>query len=146
MNLINHVALHADDYPTRLINREEIYAMNNQMGSALPTEKLDRTNYTSWEYKMHPYLIGQGYWSYIQGARENQPDSTHANYPAWEQAASRVMYCLASCVHDHMLGYIRDSKTPNEAWEKLKKIFTTNTTAVTILHYMGQVVTTPCSI
>ena len=28
-----------------------------------------------------------------------------------------------------MLGYIRDSKTPNEAWEKLKKIFAANTTA-----------------
>ena len=28
-----------------------------------------------------------------------------------------------------MLGYIRDSKTPNEAWEKLKKIFVANTTA-----------------
>ena len=103
--------------------------MNNQMGSALPTEKLDRTNFTSWEYKMHQYLVGQGYWSYIQGAHEDQPDSTHADYPAWAQAASRVLYCLASCVHDHMLGYIRDSKTPKEAWEKLKKIFAANTTA-----------------
>ena len=74
------------------------------MGSALPPEKLDRTNFTSWEYKMHQYLVEQGYWSYIQGAHEDQPDSTYANYPAWEQAASRVLYCLASCVHDHMLG------------------------------------------
>ena len=28
-----------------------------------------------------------------------------------------------------MLGYIRDSKTPKETWEKLKKIFAANTTA-----------------
>ena len=28
-----------------------------------------------------------------------------------------------------MLGYIRDSKTPKEVWEKLKKIFAANTTA-----------------
>ena len=39
--------------------------MNTQMGSALPTEKLDRNSFTSWEYKMHQYLVGQGYWSYI---------------------------------------------------------------------------------
>ena len=71
--------------------------MNNQMGSALPTEKLDGTNFALWEYKM--------------------------------QGASRVLYCLASCVHDHILGYIRDSKTPKEAWEKLKKIFAANTAA-----------------
>ena len=45
------------------------------------------------------------------------------------QATSCVLYCLASCVHNHMLGYIRDSKTPKEAWEKLKKIFTDNTAA-----------------
>ena len=39
------------------------------------------------------------------------------------------MYCLATCVHDHMLGYIRETKTPKEAWENLRKIFTANTTA-----------------
>ena len=99
------------------------------MGSALPTEKLDRTNFTLWEYKMHQYLVGQGYWSYIIGTHKNPPNSTHADYPAWEQAASRVLYFLAWCIHDHMLGYIRDSKTPKEAWEKLKKIFAANTVA-----------------
>ena len=50
-------------------------------------------------------------------------------YATWVQAASRVMYCLATCVHDHMLGYIRDAKTPKEAWENLRKIFAANTTA-----------------
>ena len=78
---------------------------------------------------MHQYLVGQGYWSYITRAHENQPNSTHADYPTWEQPASRVLYCLSSCVHDHMLCYIRDSKTPKEAWEKLKKIFVANMTA-----------------
>ena len=92
----NYVALHAGDYKNQLTNREEINAMNNQMGIALPTEKLSRTNLTSWEYKMHQYLVGQGYWSYIKGAHENQPNSTHADYPALEQAVSRVLYCLAS--------------------------------------------------
>ena len=55
--------------------------MNTQMGGALPTEKLDRTNFASWEYKMHQYLVGQGYWSYIEGAHESQPNPTHAGYP-----------------------------------------------------------------
>ena len=103
--------------------------MNTQMGSALPNEKLDRNNFASWEYKMHQYLVGQGYWSYIKGAQEDRPDPKDANYATWEQAASRVMYCLATCVHDHMLGYIREAKTPKEAWENLRKIFAANTTA-----------------
>ena len=103
--------------------------MNTQMGSALPTEKLDRTNFAIWEYKMHQYLVGQGYWSYIEPAHESQPNPTHTDYPAWEQAASHVLYCLSSCVHDHMLGYIREAKTLKQAWENLKKIFAANTAA-----------------
>jgi hypothetical protein len=77
---------------------------------------------------MNQYLVGQGYWSYINGALENKPDITHATYPTWEQGASRVMYCLATCVHDHMLSHIHDAKTPKEAWENLKKMFAANTT------------------
>ena len=103
--------------------------MNTQMGSSLPSEKLNRSNYSSWEYKMRQYLVSQGYWSYINGALENKPDNTNANYPTWEQGASRVMYCLATCVHDHMLSHIRDAKMPKEAWENLKKMFATNMTA-----------------
>ena len=92
--------------------------MNTHMGKALSIEKLDRNNFASWEYKMHQDLVGQGFWIYVEGA--------HADHPAWEQAASRVMYCLASCVHDHML--IGEAKTPKETWGNLKKIFTANTT------------------
>ena len=40
----------------------------------------------------------------------------------------KSLNCLASCVHDHMLGYIREAKTPTEAGGNLKKIFVANTT------------------
>ena len=30
---------------------------------------------------MNQYLVGQGYWSYINGALENKPDITNTNYP-----------------------------------------------------------------
>ena len=42
----------------------------------LPSEKLDRNNFASWEYKMHQYLVGQGYWSYIEGAHIDRPIET----------------------------------------------------------------------
>ena len=38
------------------------------------------------------------------------------------------MYCLATCVHDHMLSHVQDAKMPKEAWENLKKNFATYTT------------------
>ena len=77
---------------------------------------------------MHQYLVEQSYWSDIEGAHVDRPIETAPGYATWEQAASCVMYCLATCVHDHMLGYIRDAKTPREAWENLHKIFAANTT------------------
>ena len=78
---------------------------------------------------MHQYIVSQGYWSYVEGAQENQPNLAHADHPAWEQAASRMLYCLASYVHDNMLGYIWEAKMLKEVWGDLKKIFAANTTA-----------------
>ena len=77
---------------------------------------------------MNQYLVGQGYWSYINGALENKHDIPNTNYPTWEQGASRAMYCLAICVHSHMLSHIQDAKMSKEAWENLKKIVTANMT------------------
>jgi hypothetical protein len=86
--------------------------MDRGVGSFLPTEKLDRTNYASWSYNMHQYLLGQGYWSYVDGANDIAPDPTYASFPAWEKSASRVMYCFASCVREQLLSYICDAGTP----------------------------------
>ena len=72
-------------------------------------------------------VSSQGYWSYSKGVHEDQPGPTAPEYATWEQAAGRVMYCLATCVHDHMLSYIREAKTPKKAWENLRKIFAVNT-------------------
>ena len=44
--------------------------MDRGMASSLPTEKLDRNNYASWSYKMHQYLLGHSYWSYVEGAND----------------------------------------------------------------------------
>ena len=49
--------------------------MNTHMGSALPTENLDRAMFLCWGYKMHQYLVAQGYWSYIQGSHAIQPNT-----------------------------------------------------------------------
>ena len=51
----------------------------------------------------------------MEGVNEVASDSSHKDFPTWEQAAGRMLYCLASYVHDQMLGYIRVAKTPKEA-------------------------------
>ena len=96
------------------------------MGSSLPTKKLDRSNYASWPYKMHQYLLGHGYLSYVEGANDASPDVTHRDFPSWEQAAKRVIYYFKSSVKDQLLGYIWDAMTPKVAWTNLKRDFATS--------------------
>ena len=67
--------------------------MDRGMASSLPTEKLDRSNYASWSYKMHQYLLGHGYWSFVEGTNEVAPEPSHKDFQVWEQGASRVLYC-----------------------------------------------------
>ena len=50
--------------------------MDRSIVSSLPTEKLDRTNYASWSHKMHQYLLGHGYRSYVDGVNDPAPEST----------------------------------------------------------------------
>ena len=58
--------------------------MDRGMASSLPTKKLDISNYASWSYKMHQYLFGHGYWSYVDGANDTTPESPHRDFSAWE--------------------------------------------------------------
>ena len=64
------------------------------MESSLPTKKLDRTNYASWSYKMHQYLLGHDYWSYVEGANDAAPEPTHRDFPRGSN--QRAGYYIAS--------------------------------------------------
>ena len=46
-----------------------------------------------------------------------------------EQEVSRVMYFVTVCMHNHMLSYIQCIRTPNDATNNLKNMFTTNACA-----------------
>ena len=85
------------------------------------------TSTASSSYKMNQYLLGHGYWSYVEGANDEAPESTHGDYPAWEQSASRVLEYFASCVGEQLLS-VRCAKMSKGAWENQKKVFTASTT------------------
>ena len=101
--------------------------MDQGMGTSLSTKKIDRSNFASRSYKMHQYLLGHGYGSYVEGANGVSTDSTHKDFLAWEQSTSKVLYCFTSSFGDQLLKYIQDPKTPKEAWTNLKKVFTEST-------------------
>ena len=114
--LCNRQAFHTDNANT--IWTQSDREMDKGIGSSLPTENLDRRNYASWPYKMHQYLLGHRYWSYMEGANDAAVEPTHRDFPTWEQVPSRVLYNLASCVTDHMLDYTRHQRKLGGIWRR----------------------------
>ena len=86
----------ATDFSENLISvKNRKNKMDRGMASSLPTEKVNRSNYASWSYKMHQYLLGHGYWSYVDGPNDTTPDSAHRDFLAsnsWQAEFSTVLY------------------------------------------------------
>ena len=75
------------------------------MGSLVPTKKLDRSNYICWSYKMHQYLLGHGYWSYLEGENDASPNST-PSFPSLEIGGKQSsvllqIYCEQPAIEPH---------------------------------------------
>ena len=41
--------------------------MANDNGSQIVTEKLDKSNFPTWKFRITNFLLGKGYWEYIEG-------------------------------------------------------------------------------
>ncbi|MCO5598211.1 hypothetical protein L7F22_052303 [Adiantum nelumboides] len=105
--------------------------------SGLVNDKLDKNNFHAWKFRMTNFLMGKGYWDYIDGNQEEMPDLPDVNPTAeqikafkdWNQGARKVMYWLSVSVQDTMIGHIQDATSPKQAWDRLVSVDTTNTKA-----------------
>ena len=110
---------------------------NNDALGKIVGDKLDKNNFHAWKFRMTNFLMGKGYWEYIDGDQEEQPEIPERNATAaqtktvkdWNQGARKVMYWLSVSIHDSMIGHIQDANTPKEAWDRLVSFETTNTKA-----------------
>ncbi|MCO5567849.1 hypothetical protein L7F22_021545 [Adiantum nelumboides] len=105
--------------------------------SGFVSDKLDKNNFHAWKFRMTNFLMGKGYWDYIDGNQEEMPDLPDVNPTAeqikafkdWNQGARKVMYWLSVSVQDTMIGHIQDATSPKQAWDRLVSVDTTNTKA-----------------
>src|SRR5271170_7486537 len=110
---------------------------NNDGLNQVVSEKLDKNNFHAWKFRMTNFLMGKGYWEYIEGDQEDAPElpeeiATAAHVKAfkeWNQGARKVMYWLSVSIHDSMIGHIQDASSPKQAWDSLVSMDTTNTKA-----------------
>ena len=114
--------------------KEKLAAEN---ASQIVTEKLDKNIFPAWKFRMTNFLMGKGYWDYIEGDLEEALEIPEENATAaqtkafkeWNQGARKVMHWLSLNISDSMLGHIQDAMLPKEAWDSLVKQFPVNTKA-----------------
>ncbi|MCO5559375.1 hypothetical protein L7F22_012974 [Adiantum nelumboides] len=105
--------------------------------SGFVRDKLDKNNLHAWKFRMTNFLMGKGYWNYIDGNQEEMPELSNVNptteqinaFKDWNQGARKVMYWLSISVQDTMIGHIQDATSPKQAWDMLVSFDTTNTKA-----------------
>ena len=52
---------------------------NNDELSNIVSEKLDKNNFHAWKFRMISFLMGKGYWEYIEGDQEDAPELPEEN-------------------------------------------------------------------
>ena len=51
-------------------------------GGQIVTEKLDKNNFPAWKFRMTNFLMGKGYWQYIEGDLEEALEILEENATA----------------------------------------------------------------
>ncbi|KAJ4971777.1 hypothetical protein NE237_004876 [Protea cynaroides] len=95
-------------------------------------EKLTHTNYIDWKYCLESYLKGQDLWEVVNGADTNQPNDSSENSEAirkWKIKAGKTLFVLKATTQKELLDYIRDAKSPKEAWDAFATLFSKKNTA-----------------
>lgn len=73
---------------------------------------------------MMSYLEGQDLWEVVGGSDITPPPTEKAEeLKKWKIRAGKAMYVLKISVETEFLQYIKDAKTPKEAWDTLASLF-----------------------
>ncbi|KAH0675011.1 hypothetical protein KY285_022812 [Solanum tuberosum] len=86
-------------------------------------DKLNASNYGSWSTRMQYYFLGLELWDIIGGSDTTPPTDAEVA-KRWKVKAGKAMYALTVTIEDEFLQWIKNAKTPKEAWDTLATIFT----------------------
>ena len=85
-------------------------------------KKLNNQNYNTWSLHMESYLQGQDLWE-IVGGNEVTPPEDAAALKKWKIKAGKTTFAIRTTIEDDMFEHIRHTKSPNEAWDTFKALF-----------------------
>jgi hypothetical protein len=78
--------------------------MSNDINQIV-SEKLDKNNFHAWKFRMTNFLMGKGFWDYVEGGNEDPPELPEENATAveikafkdWNQGACKQGHVLVVC-------------------------------------------------
>ncbi|KAL3676442.1 hypothetical protein R1sor_026390 [Riccia sorocarpa] len=97
-------------------------------------EKLDKTNYSVWKFRMKTFLLGQGLWELVTGEEEEpivvptDPTNVLAR-KEWMKRSFQAVHYIALTVGASYIGHIQDCDSPKKAWDALSNLFQSGTKA-----------------
>ena len=113
-----YVEIHKSQVLQRLHRPCEENQLSNMAGintiNQIVSEKLDDNNFHAWKFRMNNFLMGKGYWEYMEGEHEEAPvildeNPTAAQVKAfkdWNQGARKVLHWLSINIKDTMIGHV----------------------------------------
>jgi hypothetical protein len=64
------------------------------------SEKLDKNNFHAWKFRMTNFLMGKGFWDYVEGENENPPKLPEENATAVKKG---IQGLEPGCTQGHVL-------------------------------------------
>ena len=88
--------------------------------NAFQIEKLDGSNYESWTVQMPTLLIHSGYWNVVSGKVKKKSLAGEAEKIKWDTEDEKALATIILSVKPSQLGYIKNTISTSEAWQKLQ--------------------------
>ena len=97
-------------------------------------EKLGNENYHSWKFSMKMYLVGKDLWEIVDGSETQPSEEDVEGRRKFRKRANLALAAIGLAVQPNLQIYVRNCKTPTEAWDSLQGRFEKKTLAKKIFH------------
>ena len=85
-------------------------------------EKLDKSNFQAWKFRMSNFLMGKRVWDIVTRA-DVEPSLPNQNativqtkaYKEWHEKTRKVLHWISICVSDAMIGHIQECTSAKDA-------------------------------
>lgn len=108
--------------------------MSDTQLSGMNFDKLGCDNYHSWKFSMKMYLVGKDLWEIVDGTETQPAADEDDGRSKFKKRSNLALAAIGLGVRPNLQIYVRNCKTPKEAWESLQGRFEKKTLSKKIFY------------